>query len=642
MSTRSHNRIMIGAGALLATALIAHLFGLGAEGNLLLPRLRDAALAIAAFVALLPIAQRAWQAARLRAFSIELLVTVAVIGALIIGEYVEAAVVSFLFLFGAYLEARSLARTRSYLHGLIELSPTTALVRRTDAAGAHQRVEIDAGDLVEGDLLLLTTGTRIAADARVVSGTAEVNEATITGEAMPVTKGAGDVLYAGTILETGYLEAAATKVGSETTFSHIISLVEEAQETRTPTMRFLERFARIYTPAVIILAVIVGVFSRDVELALTFLVIACPGALVISVPVAIVAGVGNLARRGVLITSGEGIENLAKATTLMVDKTGTLTRGEPRVAGATSPAALQLAASVEVASEHHLARAIVSAGTDRGLALRPVEDVTVVPGMGVSGIVDGDRVHVGKLPEHLVPGSAAADIIAAARDWEAAGMTAVYVTRGEELLGAIAVADQPRTEAAHTVTSLTEAGIDRIAMLTGDNAAAANHVASQVGITDVHAGLLPHDKARLVGEARERGERVIMVGDGVNDAPALALADVGVAMGGAGTDVSQASADVILMTDRLDQLLGARVVARATASVMRQNTAIALVTVVLLLAGVLARQVGLAGGMLVHELSVIAVVLNALRIVRLGRREKPAPKQPAPESEREPAAQVGA
>src|SRR5699024_81331 len=356
----------------------------------------------AALTALLPIAQRAWQAARLRAFSIELLVTVAVIGALIIGEYVEAAVVSFLFLFGAYLEARSLARTRSYLHGLIELSPTTAMVRRTDGAGVAQRVEIDAGELVEGDLLLLTTGTRVAAGARVVTGTAEVNEATITGEAMPVTKSAGDVLYAGTVLETGYLEAAATKVGSETTFSHIISLVEEAQETRTPTMRFLERFARLYPPA-----------------------------LVISVPVAIVAGVGNLARRGVLITSGEGIENLAKATTLMVDKTGTLTRGEPRVAGATSPAALQLAASVEVASEHHLARAIVSAGEEHGLALRPVESVTVVPGMGVSGIVDGDPVHVGKLPEHLVPGQAAADLIASARDWEDAGMTAVYVTRGE-------------------------------------------------------------------------------------------------------------------------------------------------------------------------------------------------------------------
>src|SRR5699024_2097603 len=206
----------------------------------------------------------------------------------------------------------------------------------------------------------------------------------------------------------------------------------------------------------------------------------------------------------------------------------------------------------------------------------------------------------------------------------------------------ISVADQPRTEAASAVTSLRKAGIDRIAMLTGDNAAAATHVASQVGITDVHAGLLPHDKARLVGQARDRGERVIMVGDGVNDAPALALADVGVAMGGAGTDVSQASADVILMTDRLDQLVGARVVARATAAVMRQNTAIALVTVVLLLAGVLARQVGLAGGMLVHELSVIAVVLNALRIVRIGRREKPEPTQPAPAGQHEPATRVGA
>lgn len=614
------NRIMASAGALLALAVIGHIATL--------PLVRDGALVLASLVALVPIAYRAYQAARFRAFSIELLVTVAVVGALIIGEYVEAAVVSFLFLFGAFLEARSLARTRSYLQGMIELSPTTALVHRRGTDGAMQRVEVPADDLVEGDLLLLTTGVRIAADAVVVSGTAEVNEATITGEAMPVTKTAGDEIYAGTVLESGYLEAAASRVGAETTFSHIITLVEEAQETRTPTMRFLEKFARIYTPAVIGLAIIVGIAFRDVELGLTFLVIACPGALVISVPAAIVAGVGNLARRGVLVTSGEGIENLARASTLILDKTGTLTRGEPvvtHVAGADTSEVLRLAASVEVASEHHLARAIVSAAEERGFRLGEVDDVEVTPGVGVSGIVQSDddarRVRVGKLPEGV---SAPAAIAADVREWEAAGMTAVYVTQeqpgGEEFVaGAIAIADEPRAEAEAALADLRRTGIDRVVMATGDNPAAAHHVAGRVGIPEVHAALLPSDKSRLIEQAQARGERVVMVGDGVNDAPALALADVGVAMGGAGTDVSQGSADVILMTDRLDHLTHARRIARRTAHVMYQNTAVALGTVIVLLAGVLAGRVGLASGMLVHELSVIAVVLNALRIVRYGR-----------------------
>ncbi len=607
------NRIMAVAGALLGAAVIAHFLG-APTGHIA----RDIALAAASLVALAPIAYRAWQAARFRAFSIELLVTVAVIGALIIGEYVEAAVVSFLFLFGAFLEARSLARTRSYLQGMIELAPTTALVRRTNERGESERIDIPADDLVEGDILLLTTGTRIAADAIVISGTAEVSEATITGEPMPVTKSEGDEIYAGTVVETGYIEAAATRVGAETTFSHIITLVEEAQETRTPTMRFLERFARIYTPAVIGLAILVGVLFRDVELGLTFLVIACPGALVISVPAAIVAGVGNLARTGVLVTSGEGIENLAKATTLILDKTGTLTRGEPAVVHMSGDSeVLRLAASVEVASEHHLARAIVTAAENRGLALSDVSDVEVTPGVGVRGIVDGELVSVGKLPGSL---GASPNLLPRVEEWEAAGMTAVYVTRGTSVLGAIAIADEPRYEATQALAELRETGVTRVVMATGDNRAAATHVAGEVGIDEVHAGLLPSDKSRLIEEAHAKGEKVIMVGDGVNDAPALALADVGVAMGGAGTDVSQASADVILMTDRLDHLTHARRIAKKTANVMRQNTALALGTVVVLLTGVLMGKVGLASGMLVHEVSVIAVVLNALRIVRSGHK----------------------
>ncbi|HLS01496.1 MAG TPA: heavy metal translocating P-type ATPase, partial [Beutenbergiaceae bacterium] len=358
----------------------------------------------------------------------------------------------------------------------------------------------------------------------------------------------------------------ATHVGGDTTFSHIISLVEQAQETRTPSMRFLQRFAAIYTPAVIALALVVGVLTGDVRMGLTFLVIACPGALVISVPVAIVAGVGNLARRGVLVTSGEGLENLARADSLMLDKTGTLTTGEPHVVETTGDEALGLAASVEVASEHHLARAIVAEAQARGLVRQPVSQVEVVPGEGVSGVVGHERVHVGKTPAGTVP---VESVVARVREWENQGLTGVYVTAGRTMVGAVAITDQVREEAAAALVQAREAGVKQVAMLTGDNPRAAHQVASHVGIDEVHAGLLPQDKTRLVAAAQDSGRHVIMVGDGINDAPALAQADVGVAMGGAGTDASQTTADVILMTDRLDHLAHAKRVARKTTWVMR-------------------------------------------------------------------------
>lgn len=617
MKTTTVNRFMSAAGFGLLAAAVAygiHLWlGVGVDLSQIL-------LAAAALVAVIPIAYRAWQAVRFRAFSIELLVTVAVVGALIIGEVVEAAVVSFLFLFGAFLEARSLARTRSYLEGLIDLSPTTAVVARIDDRGEPQRVEIPAGSVEEHEQLFITTGSRIPADGVVVSGTAEVDESAITGESMPVTKTTGDEIFAGTVVQTGYIEARATRVGGDTTFSHIISLVEQAQETRTPTMRFLQRFAAIYTPTVIALALVVGVVSGDISLGLTFLVIACPGALVISVPVAIVAGVGNLARRGVLVTSGEGLENLARANTLMVDKTGTLTTGQPYVVDFSGEEALRLAASVEVASEHHLAQAIVRAAQEQGLVVAPVADVDVTPGVGVSGVVAGRRIHVGKPagdPHGLEQFS---DWLS---QWETRGLTGVYVTSNDQIIGVIGVADEVREEAADVIYQARMAGLDRIAMVTGDNLAAGTLIAGEVGIEEVHAGLLPQDKTHLVTQAQQEGEHVVMVGDGVNDAPALAQADVGVAMGGTGTDASQSSADVILMNDRLDQLVAAKRVARKTAAVMRQNTVIALGTVVVLLSGVALGHVGLAGGMLVHEASVIAVVLNALRLVRQQRRMGP-------------------
>lgn len=639
LTQRARSRIAFTTGGLLLVAL-----ALAQAAAPVGTTWRDAVLIVASLLAGYPIALRAWQAARARAFSIDLLVTIAVLGALVIGEYVESAVVSFLFLFGAWLEARSLERTRASLRELVDLAPTRATVLRDG-----ERVTVDADDVDLGETVLVTNGERIAVDGTVRSGTADVTEASITGEPVPVTKRPGDRVFAGTIAESGYLEVVADRVGDETTFARIIELVEEAQESRTRRQRFLERFAQVYTPAIVVLAVVVLAWTRDLEFALTFLVIACPGALVISVPVAAVAGLGNAARHGVLVKGGEALEDLASADTLVLDKTGTLTVGRP-VVTAVQPLhdvpddeLVALVASLESASEHHLARAIVAHADQLGMPLTShLTDVEVVTGLGIAGRVDGRLVLAGRralLTERGVVVDDRASLSATAH--EQRGATVVHVAVDGHLAGLVAIADEVREEAAGALEKVRDSGIRQVVMLTGDNAHTARLVGDRLGIDEVHAGLLPEDKARIVEQLRASGRRVAMIGDGVNDAPALASADVGVAMGGSGTDVSMETADVVLMTDRLDQLAHARRVARATVRIMKQNTALALVTVGLLVAGVLFQVVQLAGGMLVHEISVLLVIVNALRLVRLrgprrdavGDRAATVPDQPAVEKE---------
>jgi Cd2+/Zn2+-exporting ATPase len=581
---------------------------------------RDAALVAGSLLAGFPIAVRAWAALRAKAFSIDLLVTIAVVGALFIGEYVESAAVSFLFLFGAWLEARSLERTRASLRELVDLAPTRATVVR-----AGERLTVDADEVEIGETVIVTSGERIAVDGTITSGSASVTEASITGEPVPVRKDTGDRVFAGTVAETGYLEVTADQVGDDTTFARIIELVEEAQESRTRRQRFLERFAQFYTPAILVVAVIVMLWTGDLAFALTFLVIACPGALVISVPVAAVAGLGNIARNGVLVKDGEALEDLAAADTLVLDKTGTLTVGRPVVTSIHALGdldlgeLLELTASLESTSEHHLGRAIVAEANARRMPLSPdLSDVEVVPGQGLQARVAGRTVLAGRaglLTARGVPVSAS--VLEKATVLEHGGATVVHVAVDGRPAGLIGVADEVRPEAASAIAHLRQGGIRHIAMLTGDNEHTARLVAERLGIDEVSAGLLPADKARIVGELKARGQRVVMIGDGVNDAPALAVADVGVAMGGAGTDVSLETADVVVLTDRLDQLAHARRVARATVRVMKQNTALALLTVGLLVAAVLGQLVQLAGGMLVHEVSVLLVILNALRLVRI-------------------------
>ena len=612
LTQKVRSRITVGAGALLVSALI--LSQLPAPAGTVG---RDATLIAASILAGFPIAVRAWGALRARAFSIDLLVTIAVVGALVIGEYTESAVVAFLFLFGAWLEARSLERTRASLRELVDLAPTRATVVRDG-----ERVLVDADDVQVGEAVIVTSGERIAVDGVITAGSARIAEASITGEPTPIRKEQGQRVFAGTVVETGYLEIEAEEVGEATTFARIIELVEEAQDSRSRRQRFLERFAQFYTPAIIVGAVIAFAWTRDLGFALTFLVIACPGALVISVPVAAVAGMGNIARHGVLVKDAEALESLAAAEILVVDKTGTLTVGRPVVTGIHAEGdlpeseLLALVASLESTSEHHLGRAIVAEARARALPLdAELSSIEVFPGLGLRGSVGGREMLVGRadlLRSHdVTPGEIGESL-------ESAGVTAVQVAVDGQFEGVITVADSVRPGAREALAQLRDSGVRRIIMLTGDNEHAARAVAAELGIDEVRAGLLPADKARIVGELATKGHSVMMVGDGINDAPALATAEVGVAMGGVGMDISMETADVVILTDRLDHLAHARKVTRASVRIMKQNTVISLATVAILIAAVLAHVVQLAGGMLVHEISVLLVILNALRLVRLG------------------------
>ena len=611
MKAKQINKIMYTAAVLLIGALITYLFNWNET-------VLNTFLIVASLVAGYPTFIKAWNATLMKLFSIELLVTIAVIGALIIGEYTESAAVTFLFLFGAFLEGRSLEKSRSSLKSLMEMAPLEASVLRDGI-----RSVIKAEDVIKDDLVIIQTGEKIPIDGRIISGTGSVNESAITGESVPVSKDEDDQVFSGTILESGYLEVIAESVGEDTTFSKIIELVEEAQEGKAKTQRFLEKFAAIYTPAIMILSLLVWIVTMDVHLALTFLVIACPGALVISAPVSIVAGIGNGAKNGILIKGGEVMENLSKLNAFVFDKTGTLTRGRPEVTaiksfGVSENKLLTMAAEAELISEHHLGKAIVKEAERNGLELvNTPTDVNVLKGRGIKVNLNGDSLYIGNrkgLSENEI--LIDINVESYATEQEESGNTAVFVANKNNVLGVISIADKVRDKAANTIQELKSAGIKQTVMLTGDNEHTANIVGKKVGIQKVFANLLPEDKVEKVKACMGKGKRIAMVGDGVNDAPAIATADVGIAMGVAGTDVAMETADVVLMADNLDKLVYMVKLSKATIRNMKQNMFLAVGTVALLLAGVLTKNVNLASGMLIHELSVLLVILNAIRLVR--------------------------
>lgn len=578
----------------------------------------DGLMVIAAIIAGYPIALNAFRALRYRILGIEALVTLAVTGAILIGEYWEAAAVTFLFMFGSYLESKTLEKTRSSIRELLDLAPDRAKVIRDGV-----EVELSPEEVIQGETVIVRPGEKIPVDGHVLEGSAFVNQAPITGESIPVEKFNNDEVYSGTVIESGFLKIIAEKVGEDTTFSRILNLVEEAQDKKAKTQKFLEVFAKYYTPFIMALASIVFLITKDVELALTLLVIACPGALVISTPVSIVAGIGNGAKHGVLIKGGEIVEKLSAVEVLAFDKTGTLTVGRPFVTKIKSfsiseTELIRLAAGAEGYSEHPLAKAIIEKAKEdlQEITLPVPEESNIIPGQGLKAVVEGKTIFVGSrllLQENGI--IVTENLEAYLQSEELHGQTAVIVADDKEVLGVISIADKLRDDAKMVVKNLKRLGIKKFVMLTGDNSRAAADIAQKVGLDDYYAELLPEDKVSKLQELQAQYGKTAMVGDGVNDAPALASADLGIAMGGIGTDVAMETADVVLMSAELKKLVYAYLLSRATVKNMKQNIYFAILVVVLLLIGVLAKVVFLSSGMLVHELSVILVIINAVRLL---------------------------
>lgn len=574
--------------------------------------LADVFMLTAAVIAGWQIAISAVQALRIKMVSIDLLVIIAAVGAAFIQNYWESAAVTFLFTLGKALEKATMNRTRKALSDLVDSAPETAKVLRE---GEEETVEL--WEVEPGDTVIVRNGEQIPVDGTVISGHGGVDEATITGESVPAEKAQDSEVFAGTWLRSGLLRVTAEGIGADSTLAKIIHRVEDAQDDKARTQSFLERFSQYYTPAVIAFAVLIGLISSDIELALTLLVIACPGALVISIPVSIVAGIGRSAKDGVLIKGGDYLETSAQIDALVVDKTGTLTKGRPALTDVTvlnhsytEEQVLRLAARAETASEHPLAEAIITGAKDRDLEVEPVESANPVTGKGITANIDKHTIVVGAA--ELLDTTPEDDVV---QRFNEEGKTAMYVGMDGTAIGVVAVADTIRDDAPAAVRALHDNDI-KIVMATGDAYPVAKSVAKELGVDEVRAQLLPEDKMDIVKQLQSEGYTVAMMGDGVNDTPALAQADIGVAMGAAGSPAAIETADIALMADALPRLPYALNLAQRTVRTMRINIAIALITVAILLAGVFLGGVTMSIGMLVHEASVLLVIAIAMLLLR--------------------------
>jgi Zn2+/Cd2+-exporting ATPase len=550
----------------------------------------------------------------------------AALGAAFIGEWLEGATVVWLFALGTTLQNMSLEKTRDSIRNLMNLAPSEAWIKV-----GSQLMKKPVEEVSVGDILVVKPGDRIPLDGEIVTGESSVNQAPITGESIPVDKQAGDTVYAGTINENGSLEVKVTKLVEDTTISKIIHLVEEAQEQKAPTQAFIDKFAGIYTPIVFVLALVVmvippllnfGTWGEWFYKGLELLVVACPCALVISTPVAIVSAIGNAAKNGVLIKGGTFLEKAGAINAIAFDKTGTLTEGKPNVSQinalrTSEDELLSIALTLEEYSTHPIAQTIVRYANDKGIQAKQGELFKSIVGKGVQATIGGEVYYAGNprlFDEMEIPlGEAKASV----EDLHSKGKTVVIIGTRKEIIGVISVADTIRTTTVNALNGLKKAGVNQVVMLTGDNEGTAKMISKETSVNRYFAELLPEDKVEAIKQLQREGHNVAMVGDGINDAPALATADLGIAMGGAGTDTAMETADIVLMADNLEKLPHTINLSRKALSIIKQNIWFSLIVKFVALALIFPGWLTLWLAVLSDTGAAIIVILNALRLVKV-------------------------
>ena len=562
-------------------------------------------------------------------FDMKTLMTVAIIGAAIIGEWQEAAVVVFLFAVSEALESYSMSKARQSIEQLMDIAPPVATVKQSHG-DHHHEVQRATEEIVIGDVLIVKPGQKIAMDGVVVAGQSYVNQAAITGESVPVQKALDDDVFAGTLNEEGYLEIKVTKLVADSTLSKIIHLVEEAQAEKAPSQKFVDRFAKYYTPLIMLVALFVAVipplFIGDwqhwIYQGLAVLVVGCPCALVISTPVAIVTAIGNAAKQGVLVKGGVYLEQLGAINTIAFDKTGTLTKGTPEVTdilalNVEEDELLAMAAAIEQGSQHPLAKAILNATHQKGIHFEQASSFQSVTGKGAFGLINEQKIFVGSI-KWLANNNLEATIIEKISEFAAKGKSVIAVANKQEILGVIAIADKVREESVNVVEALHDMGVQTI-MLTGDDKATATAIAQQLHINEVQANLMPEDKLLAVKTLASDRQLVAMVGDGINDAPALATANVGIAMGGVGTDTALETADIVLMSDDLKRLPLTIQLSKKTLKIIKQNITFALSLKLIALLLVIPGWLTLWIAIFADIGATLIVLLNSMRLIRFNK-----------------------
>lgn len=620
------NALVISSGALLTSGLLLQWFKIEPAW------LATACFALATMAGGLLVAPAALKALKKLRLDMNVLMTVAVTGAWLVGEGAEGAAVVFLFALSELLESWSVGRARRAIASLLKLTPQTALVRGADGAPK----EVPVADIAVGTEISVRSGSSVPLDGEVIAGDSAVNQAPITGESVPVEKKPGDTVFAGTINGEGSLTVRVTKAANDSTLARIIKLVEEAEEQKAPTQRFVDQFAVIYTPAVFVIALLVallppllmnGAWSEWTYRALVLLVIACPCALVIATPVSIVSGLTALARRGVLIKGGAYLEAVGKLRALAVDKTGTITQGRPQVTGVipigdmSEEEILRRAAAIDAHSEHPLAKAVVTAAQAKGISWRESTQYQSVTGRGATAIIDGHPHFIGNHQMAHELGLCSPEIEARLTEIENKGQSLAILGHTPHegcagaILGILSIGDTMRPEVSNALTLLHDSGIKTVVMLSGDNQRTVDAIARQAGIDEAYGDLMPEQKIEHIRRLMAEHHYVGMIGDGVNDAPALALASVGIAMGAIGSDTAIETADMALMKDDLTRVAEAVMLGRRTLGIIQFNVAFALIIKAVFLILAFTGHASLWLAILADTGATLLVILNALRLL---------------------------